>query len=73
MDEKKKSRLAQAEDFGNKNGWVAPLTQADKDYFAYLRVVFARYNITPSKATEREYDFVLSVAQDEFYQQRAQA
>ena len=36
-------------------------------YFAYLRKVFKRYNIAPSKATPTEYDFVVRVAESEFY------
>ena len=49
------------------------LTQEDKEYFAYLRTVFKRYNIVPSKATRLEYDFVLRVAESEFYLQQANA
>ena len=37
--------------------WVAPLTQEDRDYFAYFRAVCKRYNIVPSKATRLEYYF----------------
>ena len=40
---------------------------------AYLRTVFKRYNIVPSKATRLEYDFVLRVAESEFYLQQANA
>ena len=61
--------MAQA--YGKK--WVVLLTQEDKEYFAYLRTVFKRYNIVPSKATRLEYDFVLRVAESEFYLQQANA
>ena len=65
--------LLQFEAIGSEQGWVAPLTQEDKAYFAYLRTVFKRYNIVPSKATRLEYDFVLRVAESEFYLQQANA
>ena len=65
--------LLRIEAIGNKQGWVAPLTHEDKEYFAYLRKVFKRYNIVPSKATRLEYDFVTRVAESEFYLQQANA
>lgn len=73
MAEMSKEELLRAEAIGSEQGWVAPLTQEDKEYFAYLRTVFKRYNIVPSKATRLEYDFVLRVAESEFYLQRANA
>lgn len=69
MAEMSKEELLRAEVIGSEQGWVAPLTQEDKEYFAYLRTVFKRYNIVPSKATRLEYDFVLRVAEGEFYLQ----
>lgn len=51
--------------------WVAPLTEEDEDYFLYFRSVCKRYNITPSKATRLEYEFVTRVAESEFYLQKA--
>ncbi len=51
--------------------WVAPLEQEDREYFAYFRTVCRRYNIVPSKATRLEYDFVMRVAESEFYLQKA--
>ncbi len=51
--------------------WVSPLTQEDRDYFAYFRMVCKRYNIVPSKATRLEYEFVTRVAESEFYLQKA--
>ena len=68
-----REELLRAEAIGSEQGWVAPLTQEDKEYFAYLRTVFKRYNIVPSKATRLEYDFVLRVAESEFYLQQANA
>ena len=73
MSEMSREELLRAETIGSEQGWVAPLTQEDKEYFAYLRTVFKRYNIVPSKATRLEYDFVLRVAESEFYLQRANA
>jgi hypothetical protein len=73
MDAQEKEYLCRIEDHAAETGWVAPLTQEDKDYFAYLRTVFQRYNITPSKATRLEYDFVTRVAESEFYLQKANA
>lgn len=73
MAEMSKEELLRAEAIGSEQGWVAPLTQEDKECFAYLRTVFNRYNIVPSKATRLEYDFVLRVAESEFYLQQANA
>lgn len=73
MAEMSREELLRAETIGNEQGWVAPLTQEDKEYFTYLRTVFKRYNIVPSKATRLEYDFVLRVAESEFYLQQANA
>ena len=73
MAEMNKEELLRAEAVGADNGWVAPLTQEDKEYFAYLRTVFKRYSIVPSKATRLEYDFVVRVAESEFYLQQANA
>ena len=73
MSEMSREELLRAEAVGSEQGWVAPLTQEDKEYFAYLRTVFKRYNIVPSKATRLEYDFVLRVAESEFYLQQANA
>ena len=56
MDQKRLEYLRQVERHADETGWVAPLTQEDKDHFAYLRKVFKRYNIAPSKATPTEYD-----------------
>lgn len=71
MAEMSREELLRAEAAGNEQGRVAPLTQEDKEYFAYLRTVFKRYNIVPSKATRLEYDFVIRVAESEFYLQQA--
>ena len=73
MSEISREELLRAEAIGSERGWVAPLTQEDKEYFAYLRTVFKRYNIVPSKATRLEYDFVIRVAESEFYLQQANA
>lgn len=51
--------------------WVVPLEQEYLEYFAYFRSVCKRYNINPSKATRLEYDFVMRVAESEFYLQKA--
>ncbi len=73
MTEMSREELLQAEAIGRETGWVTPLTQEDKEYFAYLRTVFKRYNIVPAKATRLEYDFVIRVAESEFYLQQANA
>lgn len=41
-----RSELLHAEESGAASGWVSPLSQEDREYFAYLRRVFKRYNIT---------------------------
>lgn len=73
MSEMNRDELLKTEAVGAEQGWVSPLTQEDKEYFAYLRKVFKRYNIVPSKATRLEYDFVTRVAESEFYLQQANA
>ena len=60
-----RSELLHAEESGAASGWVSPLSQEDREYFAYLRKVF--------KATRLEYDFVIRVAESEFYLQKANA
>ncbi len=71
MSEQDKKYLQDIEAHGAENGWVASLTQEDKEFFAYFRSVFKRYNISPSRATRLEYDFVTRVAESEFYLQPA--
>ena len=73
MSEMSRKELLLAEAIGSEQEWVTPMTQEDREYFAYLRMVFKRYNIVPSKATRLEYDFVLRVAESEFYLQQANA
>ena len=73
MTEERKQYLSEMEAHGTENGWVQPLTEDDKEFFAYFRSVCKRYNITPSKATRMEYDFVTRVAESEFYLQLAGA
>ena len=45
MDQKRLEYLRQVEWHADETGWVVPLTQEDKDHFAYLRKVFKRYAI----------------------------
>lgn len=71
MTEERKQYLQSIEMHGAENGWVSPMTEEDKEYFHYFRMVCRRYNIVPSKATRMEYDFVTKVAESEFYLQRA--
>ena len=73
MDNGRLAELEKIEAHGAENGWVTPMTEEDKEFFAYFRSVFKRYNISPSKATRLEYDFVTRVAESEFYFQRANA
>jgi hypothetical protein len=65
--------LRKYEEQGASAGWVAPMSSEDREFFAYFRSVFKRYNIEPSKATRLEYDFVTRVAESEFYLQQANA
>ena len=69
MDKERMAELEEIEAHGAENGWVAPMTEEDRAFFAY----FKRYNISPSKATRLEYDFVTRVAESEFYLQKANA
>lgn len=70
MDKERMTELEKIEAHGAENGWVTPMTEEDKAYFAYFRSVFKRYNISPSKATRLEYNFVTQVAENEFYLQK---
>ena len=70
MDKERMAELAEIEAQGAENGWVAPMTEEDKEFFAYFRSVFKRYNISPSKATRLEYNFVTQVTESEFYCQK---
>ena len=67
MEQKELEYLRQVEDHASRTGWVSPLTREDKEYFAYLRQVSKRYNIDMSKANRLEYNFVIRVAESEFY------
>lgn len=73
MERYTNSELQNLEKHAARNGWVAPLSNDDVEYFAYLRTIFRRYNINPSKATKLEYDFVTRVAESEYYLQQANA
>lgn len=53
MDQKELEYLRRIEDHAAQTGWVAPLTQEDKAYFAYLRQVSKRYNIPTGAAGRR--------------------
>lgn len=59
------------DDLGAVSGYVTPMSEEDREFIAYFRSVFKRYNISPSKATRLEYDFVTRVAESEFYLQQA--
>ena len=61
MDKERMAELEKIEAYGAENGWVAPMTEEDREFFAYFRSVFKRYNISPSKATRLEYRNVFSV------------
>lgn len=73
MENRPFAHPGEGEHCGERKGWVQPLSQQEKEYFAYLQSVFHRYNITPAKATRLEYEFVLRVAESEFYLQKANA
>mgnify|MGYP000800567976 FL=1 len=46
MDNERMEELEKIEAHGAENGWVAPMTAEDREFFAYFRSVFKRYNIT---------------------------
>ena len=71
MDKERMAALEEIESHGAENGWVVPMTEEDREFFAHFRSVFNRYNISPSKATRLEYDFVTRVSESEFYLQNA--
>lgn len=73
MDKERMAELVEIEAHSAENGWVAPMTEEDREFFAYFRSVFKHYNISPSKVTRLEYDFMTRVAESEFYLQKANA
>ena len=42
MDNERMEELEKIEAHGAENGWVAPMTEEDKEFFAYFRSVFKR-------------------------------
>ena len=44
MDKERMAELEKIEAHGAENGWVAPMTEEDREFFAYFRSVFKRYN-----------------------------
>ena len=73
MDKERMAELEKIEAHGAENGWVAQMAEEDREFFAYFRSVFKRYNISTLHATRLEYDFVTRVAESEFYLQKANA
>ena len=73
MDKERMAELEKIEAHGAENILVAPMTEEDREFFAYFRSVFKRYKISPSQATRLEYDFVTRVVESELYFQRANA
>ena len=67
------SKLLRIEEHGAEHGWVEPMSETDRAFISYFCSVCKRYNISPSKATRLEYDFVTRVAESDFYLQQAQA
>ena len=47
MDNGRLAELEKIEAHGAENGWVAPMTAEDREFFAYFRSVFKRYNSFP--------------------------
>ena len=45
MDKERMAELEKIEAHGAENGWVAPMAEEDREFFAYFRSVFKRYNI----------------------------
>ena len=45
MDKGRMAELEKIEAHGAENGWVAPMAEEDKEFLAYFRSVFKRYNI----------------------------
>lgn len=73
MTKQEKKEILDLETHAGENGWVAPLTDDDRDYLVYFRSVCKRYNIVPSRANRLEYEFVTRVAESEFYLQSVRA
>lgn len=59
--------LLQTEVVGSGKGWVVPLTRRVKSIFPICGQCSNSINIISSKVTWLEHDFVLRVAESEFY------
>ena len=40
MDKERMAELEKIESHGAENGWVAPMTEEDREFFSYFRSVF---------------------------------
>ena len=49
MDKERMAELEKIEAHSAENDWVAPMTEEDREFFAYFRSVFKRYNIPPQR------------------------
>ena len=61
MDNERMEELEKIEAHGAENGWVAPMTEEDREFFAYFRSVFKRYNITDEGVICNSKNFVRSL------------
>ena len=43
MDKERMAESEKIEAHGAENGWVAPMAEEDREFFAYFRSVFKRY------------------------------
>ena len=66
MEQKELEYLRQVEDQASRTGWVSPLTREDKSIFL-LRQVSKRITSTCPRQNRLEYNFVIRVAESEFY------
>lgn len=44
MDKERMAEFEKIEAHGAENNWGVPMTEKDKEFFAYFRSVFRRYN-----------------------------
>ena len=49
MDKERMAELEKIEAHGAENGWVAPMAEEDREFFAYFRSVFKRSIFPPQR------------------------
>lgn len=57
MDKERMAELEKIESHGAENGWVAPMTAEDREFFAYFRSAFSATIFRPQR--QRGWSMIL--------------